>query len=281
MEIKTLEHTSHQAILKVFNHSFSDYLIPFKLNLEQLGWKIKTDNIRLDYSVGVFENDQLIAFILHGLNTIGDKKVIYNGGTGVIPDKRGNGLTKRMYQFILPILKQDGINQLVLEVISSNLAAIKSYQKVGYQSIRKLSCLRGSFVIPDAIPTYDIRTLNHYDWAIMQSFWDFEPSWQYSQASIEAQKERVNLIGVFIKEQLVAYSIINPSSNKLLQIAVDKNHRRKKIGLAMMNHIFQEYGNKASMINIEQDGVSLNEFLQKIGLEEFLVQNEMKMDLNN
>jgi len=36
MEIKTLEDIDKKDILNVFNESFSDYFIPFKLSEEQL-----------------------------------------------------------------------------------------------------------------------------------------------------------------------------------------------------------------------------------------------------
>jgi len=87
MEIKTLENIDKKDILHVFNKSFSDYFIPFKLTEEQLNSKMLADKTNLNLSVGVFENKNLIAFILHGFDKINNEKVIYNGGTGVIPKK--------------------------------------------------------------------------------------------------------------------------------------------------------------------------------------------------
>ncbi|MEJ2113072.1 MAG: GNAT family N-acetyltransferase, partial [Flavobacteriaceae bacterium] len=102
MEIRTLAGIDNIKILTVFNESFSDYFVPFRLTEDQLKSKIIADKIDLELSVGVFENGKLIGFILNGFDFINNQNVVYNGGTGVIPEKRGLGLTKQMYIFNLP-----------------------------------------------------------------------------------------------------------------------------------------------------------------------------------
>jgi hypothetical protein len=68
MEVKSLENTEISELATVFNQSFSDYIVPLKITIEQLENKIKSDNIKLKFSVGAFENNRLIGFILHGFN---------------------------------------------------------------------------------------------------------------------------------------------------------------------------------------------------------------------
>jgi len=123
--LKTLEKITTEKLLEVFNLSFSDCVVPFCLTKEQLEDKIKSDSIKLEFSVGAFEDDQLIAFILHGYDTIDNLKIVYNAGTGVIPAKRGNKLTAKLYDYILPFLHENDIDKLLLEVISTNEPAIK------------------------------------------------------------------------------------------------------------------------------------------------------------
>ena len=84
MEIRTLAGIDNIKILTVFNESFSDYFVPFKLTEEQLESKMIADKVDLELSVGVFENQKLIAFMLQGFDIINNQKVVYNGGTGVI-----------------------------------------------------------------------------------------------------------------------------------------------------------------------------------------------------
>lgn len=167
MEIKALKGINNKRILKVFNDSFSNYFVQFKLTEEQLYSKIISDKIDLNLSVGTFENGKLIAFILHGFDTIDNHKVIYNGGTGVIPEKRGSGLTTQMYLFILPILEKSGVNKIILEVISKNIQAIKSYEKSGFKALRELDFYKGNFNFQKANKDVEIKELQSYPWKLM------------------------------------------------------------------------------------------------------------------
>jgi len=279
MEIKTLEDIDIKDILTVFNTSFSDYFIPFRLTEAQLESKMKADKVSLNFSVGVFENDKLIAFILHGFDNINTEKVIYNGGTGVIPEKRGSGLTKKMYHFILPILKEQGISTLVLEVITKNTQAIKSYKKSGYKTERVLNCYKGDIHIANTKNNVLIKELHDYDWNVMQSFWDISPTWQNSNNVLDTLKNTNMSLGAYINNELVGYVIYNPNSKRLQQIAISKHFRQEKIASTLIWKLIAEYGSSLSIINVDKSSESINTFLQKIGFKKTLEQLEMKLQL--
>lgn len=276
MIINTLDTISTTAILNVFNQSFSDYLIPFHLELEQLEIKLKSENINLSYSVGAFVNDKLVGFILHGYDE--NQLCVYNGGTGVIPEFRGNGLTKNMYGFILPILKQHGIQQLVLEVISNNIPAIKSYEKIGYQKCRELNCYSGAVEGKQINRDVKIKDMLKADWNQLKPFWDVIPAWQYSIDTMSRSEGIYQTIGAFSKSQLIGYAVVNPKSGRISQIAISKSHRRKKVGTTLVSHIASQSQNKLSMINVDAESV-LNDFLIHLGFSHTLTQHEMKMDI--
>ena len=279
MEIKTLEGIDKKDILNVFNLSFSDYFIPFKLTKEQLTSKMLADKTCLNLSVGVFENQKLIAFILHGFDKINNEKVIYNGGTGVIPKKRGSGLTKQMYHFILPILKENGITKLQLEVITENTQAINSYKNSGYKIERKLLCYKGEVIISNTNKDLDIKKLQDYNWDLMESFWDIYPTWQNSKNVVNDLKYNNISLGAYVENQLVGYIIYNPISQRIQQIAVSKNFRRRKIASTLIREIIEIYGNSLSIINVDESSKSVTIFLEKAGFKINLVQLEMKLQL--
>ncbi|GGG08154.1 hypothetical protein GCM10011344_05900 [Dokdonia pacifica] len=280
MEIKTLEGISKKEILNVFNDSFADYFIPFKLTEEQLASKMLADKTDLSVSVGVFENEKLIAFILHGFDTINNQKVIYNGGTGVIPKKRGFGLTKQMYFFILPILIEKGISKLMLEVIIENIQAIKSYEKSGYKINRNLLCYKGEVVITNTNSTIKIEKLQDYNWELMESFGDIQPTWQNSKNVINKLIYNNVSLGAYFENQLVGYIIYNPTNKRIQQIAVKKGFRQKKIASTLVLELINTFGNTISIINVDKSSKPINAFLHSIGLKTNLEQLEMELDLD-
>jgi ribosomal protein S18 acetylase RimI-like enzyme len=276
MEIKTLSDIQVDDLLTTFNESFSDYLVPLQLTKEQLVSKLRSDRIDLNYSVGTFNENKLVGFILHGVDISRGQKLAYNAGTGVIPSQRGQGLTKKMYEFILPALKADRFNQVVLEVIRENLPAVKTYEKIGFSPLRNLECYRGevSATVSEAVR---IEELKHYDWESLQKCWDFHPSWQNAVPAIELVKAANRSYEAFVEEQKVGYIVYNPLSKRVMQFGVNPNYRRKKIGSSLFSFV-KEPGVALTVINVEEGPAS--QFIENIGLKKFATQLEMKLVLH-
>jgi len=280
MEIRSLKEIDRKDILKVFNESFSDYFIPFKLTEEQLISKMKADKTDEELSVGVFENQKLIAFILHGFDIVDNQNVIYNGGTGVIPQKRGLGLTKQMYIFNLPVLEEKGIDKVILEVISNNIQAIKSYKKSGFKTTRELACFKGNFDTPKSNKEVEIKKLEKYQWNLMESFWDTTTTWQNSKNVMEKLREDNDSFGAYLKNQLVGYIIYSPKSKRIQQIAVHKDYRRIGIASKLITQLTKKYGNTFSIINVDKKAKNVTSFLNSVGFENYIEQLEMELILN-
>ncbi len=279
MEIKSLEGVNNTDILNVFNESFSDYFIPFKLTKEQLISKMISDKIDLELSVGVFENKKLIAFILHGLDTINSQKIVYNGGTGVIPKKRGLGLTKRMYQFALPVLVKRGTDKIILEVITKNIQAIKSYEKSGFKATRELACFKGYFKPNKSNNDTEIKELLDYQWSLMESFWDINTTWQNSKNVMSKLIAENTSFGAYAKNQLIGYVIYSPKSKRIQQLAIHKDFRKKGIATKLITELARKYGNYFSIINVDKKAKNVTSFFSSIGFENYIEQLELELKL--
>ena len=280
MQIKNLAGVETKDILNVFNQAFSDYFIPLKLTEEQLTSKMISDKTDLDLSVGVFENEQLIAFMLHGLDTINGQKVVYNGGTGVVPEKRGSGLTRQMYLFSTPILKERGVTKIILEVITQNIQAIKSYEKSGFEMKRLLACFKGRFAPTKSNSNAKIKALKTYPWQVMEAFWDIDPSWQNSKDVMIKSAPDHESLGVYLKNQLVGYVIYNPKNKRIQQIAIHKDYRNIGLATELIAELENKYGKDFSVINVDKRAENVIGFFHSIGFENFIEQLEMELDLD-
>jgi|GEM_PF-1269964 len=54
MEIRQLREQDTPDLLNVIDDAFADYMEPFQLNTEQLQFKMMSENIILEWSVGAF-----------------------------------------------------------------------------------------------------------------------------------------------------------------------------------------------------------------------------------
>lgn len=274
MQIRKLVAQDTSDLLKAVNDAFADYIVPFQLNAAQLQLKIAAENIILEWSAGVFEAGKLIGFIMHGVRTIAGKTVVYNSGTGVLPEYRGQGLVGKMYDYMQPFFEENKVQQLVLEVIEGNRSAIRAYEKNGFSIQRKLLCFDGELQMKPQSGVASVQPLPGFLWEDFQSFWDITPSWQNAISSMDIAKPMA--LGAFMDTELAGYVLFNPVSKRIYQIAVALRHRRKGIATQLVAAVQQQVPNeKIQLNNMDEAAENLKLFLEKQGLTNNINQFEM------
>jgi|SRR5690606_8593924 ribosomal protein S18 acetylase RimI-like enzyme len=264
----------------VFLDAFADYALPFRLSYEQFLEKfIHKLNINLSLSVGAFYKDELIAFIFTSTDTYLGQKTAYNGGTGVIPKHRGNSLTTRMYEYLWPQLEREGIKHAVLEVITTNERAIKSYQKCGF-TIHKLyhcfrlkeeniitdSSTRGIAIVPQAMA----------NWPLYDAMLDWQPSYLDSSTVLKHNIAREHIAEARIGDTVVGYIIFQPYASRISQLAVAESYRGQGIGKSLLAYAFQHTSAKTiTWVNIDQHEKEMIQVLKQWGFENTVDQYEM------
>lgn len=278
VQIRKLKEQDIPDLLNVINGAFADYIVPYQLNTEQLQFKMASENILLEWSVGVFEAEKPVAFIMHGVRIADGKTVVYNAGTGVLPEYRGQGLVGKMYDYIQPFFEENKVNQLVLEVLESNQSAIRAYEKNGFAIRRKLLCFGGELKSASHSNTATIKPLEDLLWEDFRSFWDISPSWQSAIPSMYIAKP--NALGAFIDAELVGYVLFNPANKRIYQIAVSPKHRRKSIGTQLLTAVqLQMSCEEVKLNNMDEEAENLKLFLEKQGLRNHINQFEMLKSL--
>lgn len=276
MEIKNLENIDLEKLVAVINLSFSDYIVPLQLNLEMLKSKIKAEDIKLELSVGVFDGEEMLGCMLHGLRAAEEGLTVYNGATAVIPAHRGKGLVRKMYEYLLPELKKLAVKKMVLEVITGNHSAIKAYEKMGFSVDRTLDCYRGKIQARRNKLVSTLKEIEPVDWSELVSFWDTKPSWQNEIQSLKNSKENCRFVGAYRDDLLVGYAVFNPATRKINQLALAKDQRNKGIGTELFAYINEALEQQEVFVfNVDHHAVPSLEFLKAQGLREHIAQFEM------
>jgi len=278
MNFRTLEQISIEQLTELFNASFAEYFVKVNLTPEILTEKIVSEDIDLKFSMGIFEGNKPVGFMLHAIREIDEKKMAYNAGTGVIKEFRGQNATVKMYGQLIPILKERGVSEVVLEVIAQNTAAIRSYEKAGFQIVSDLACFKGIVKEPVLNSDLEAKELQKLEEKNIQPFFDWQPTWQHANATI-SKMENLKTFGAFIEDELVGFLIGQPSRARVYQFAVARKHRRKGIGTALFHAFANMMKGEISIINIDDPGGNSQLFLQQIGLKPFLSQYKMKLKI--
>lgn len=271
----------HQALIQ----AFSDYYVEIKLSMEGLRRMHIIEGVNLDYSVGAFDDGKIVGFTTNAIDDWLGELTAYDAGTGVIPSFRRRGISNGMFDFILPVLRREGVKQYILEVITENQAAINLYENLGFERQRTLSVLKceKTLVLENIPPDVEIKLIENPDWNLLESFLSYLPSWQNSIASMKrcvADDSITKAIpGLYLKGELVGYGIVFKNSGNVAQVAVAEEYRRRGFGKCLLREL-QKYTDKPLQFsNIDEEASGFLAFLESNDFKVLTRQYEMLLKL--
>ncbi len=281
MTIQTIPNIAPDILLETFNEAFAEYFVPVQVTASQMRDKMLNDAIDLSISVGAFDQGRLVGFILHGSGMVDGLKTVYNAGTGVLPSHRGQGLTRKMYEFVIPELKKLGYKLSVLEAITENAPAIRVYESVGFERTRAVHCFRGNIhQQPGREGDWKITSIELPENEVVQRWWDWQPTWQNSWAAACRTVDQFKSLGAFRGEQLIGYVSYHPDKGRIQQIAVQPQFRRQGVATSLVGQVSRDCTVPMSVINIDEKAQADLGFFLSVGMEELLGQFEMKLVLS-
>ena len=286
----TLQHLSESdipALHQAFLEAFSDYVQDASHVTETYIRNRSTLNgVVYENSVGIFDHDKLVGFILVALDDFCGEHAAYDGLTGIIKPYREQGLAKAMFDFVLPGLHSRGARSFYLEVIKSNQPAIRAYEKSGFKITRELDAYEIHFedIQAKELPGsgIEIRPVPKCVLMNVDEFFDWQPSWGNTIASIQRIPDEVIILGAHVQTELVGFLVYYPLLRWILNLAVHRSYRRQKIGTALIAKLKDVIGPQdppIKIINIEHADKSMIEFLNTVGKMHDIGQYEMKLDL--
>lgn len=271
----------HQTLIE----AFSDYYVEAQPSLESLRRMHIIEGVNLDCSVGAFENGKMVGFTANAFGDWLGNLTAYDAGTGVIPAYRRRGISREMFDFIMPVLRECGAKQYLLEVITENEPALRLYKNLGFQAHRTLSVLTGEKVAisEHKLSDVEIKAIENPDWNLLESFLSYYPSWQNSIDSIKRclPDESVNKIisGVYLKGKLIGYGIVFESSGNVAQVAVAEEYRRRGFGKIILGELQKHTEKPLQFSNIDEKARGFLAFLESNGFKVLTRQHEMLLKL--
>ncbi len=284
MTFKSLENISIEKIGATLNDAFSQYFVKIDFTNLMLQEKFLEEDFNPKYSVGAFDGEELVGVILHGFRIVNGEKWIYNMGTGVRFSHRGQQLTKKMYEYVIPNLKNEGIFNVKLEVIQGNDSAIRTYKAVGFKAHCFYVCYKLSeesrgishllFIGKQSIG--DIETVNPIE---INKMLDMEPSWSNNMTAIQNNNAGLRNIGYLLNDKLIGYACLNANSGRIKLLVVHPDYREQGIGKQILNYLKLNTDKPLSVINIDEKGENASRFLKNNGFIPTVKQFELRMKL--
>ncbi|UYP45789.1 hypothetical protein NEF87_002074 [Candidatus Lokiarchaeum ossiferum] len=287
MDFRTLDTISVEQILEAHNDAFSEYEVPMEFPIERFEQINKLRGVNYNLSIGAFEDQKLVGFILNGVGEWNGVLTAYDCGTGVIQGKQGKGIGGEMFKHLTPILIQNKVRQYLLEVMKGNEPAIRLYKGKGFEVIRHFDCIiaekeKIKFNIPDSdfLKKLNFSIITNPDWKLLKTFWDVTPSWQNSIDSIERLPNSFKIMTVSLSTEIIGYGVIEPRSGGILQIAIAPTHRKKKVGSKLLQKLIELSPNtpRIHLINLDESSKCSKYFFTQMGFESFSPQFEMSLN---
>jgi ribosomal protein S18 acetylase RimI-like enzyme len=189
LEIRRLNTCTFDEAVHIWNEGFKGYFVDTTLSLDGYVARLHNEGLSPEYSLIAFRAGKPAGFLLNGIRTNGGKKVAWNGGTGVEPEFRGQGIGNVLLEAALNLYAEEGVELATLEAISANNAAITLYQKFGYEIIDRLIFLQRDGAIPAKFSghcdndSYSIRLVSPASVSGL-SFYESSVPWQAQWQSL-------------------------------------------------------------------------------------------------
>ncbi|WML48020.1 GNAT family N-acetyltransferase [Neobacillus sp. PS3-34] len=163
-----------QESVNVWNRGFEGYFVPIDMSADMFVQRLINEGLSMEHSIVAFDNEKPVAIVLNGFRTVNEKKISWNGGTGVAMEYRGTGVSKLLMEETIKIYAEESTDVATLEAIKQNEKAIRLYEKYGYKVIGNLVYLSGNPEIqlnntqtirsrtirPEQLPSYAFHSEN-------------------------------------------------------------------------------------------------------------------------
>ena len=273
MEILNLNKVSFEELVDCFLLAFENYPVKMPSNKDYYERRWKAAKVDYNLSYGMFANGRLIGFIIHAIDNRFGIKTAFNTGTGVIPEFRGQRITKSIYDFAINDLKYNGIEKCTLEVIQENEKAIKAYQRVGFKICKEYICFSGIINI-DSQEEIRLEKIDkkEFDWdsAPNQNFY----SWDFQKETI--LERDYCFYHVIHNDEPESFFAFNDENKYIAQFDLLVN---KKEAWARLFKGIKQISKEVKIINVDNKLIDKVNIINKVEIPKTVKQYEMELEI--
>lgn len=256
MTVKNLTELSFDEILDCFLLAFENYFVKMPTDRNYYRERWKTSKVDFNFSYGMFIQGKLVGFIIHSIDKRNGILTAYNSGTGIIPEFRGNGIIKSIYDYALKDLARNNIEKSTLEVITYNKKAIRAYMGIGFEKCKTYHCFSGIIRIEQS-ESFKIEEVNpeniNWDKLPNQQFY----SWDNQKESI--MEANYTFFQVINNKEPESFFIIKPESGYVAQFDTFNQVQNS------WNRLFQAIQSISSTVKINNVDERLTEKIKQLG----------------
>ncbi|MEP4532176.1 MAG: GNAT family N-acetyltransferase [Cyclobacteriaceae bacterium] len=277
--IRLFGESDFEDLHRAFVDAFSSNAVRFQPKPEDFKKRIFNKlNISLESSViAVNEHNDIIGFSLFTIGYYEGVKAAYSGGVGVIHGYQGKGLAARMFEYSLPLLQEQKVNKIMLEVVTTNQRAVRLYERLGFTYKNRLKSFKSKNQVKAISGEVKIRKAENWQ-AEYEKFWTFAPAFLDSSGHLTHNLPNETILEATISGRLCGYVIFQPGLGRISQIAVAETYRNKGVGTALISKSQELSINKEiTIMNLPEDAEASILALQKMGFRNEVDQFEMEL----
>lgn len=226
-------------LVKLLNLGFENYLVPIQFSLPQFLTMMRKDSIDLTSSRVLLADDEPSGIAL--IARRGSLRASRLAAMGISPQLRGKGAGSWFMEKLIDEARERTDHEIVLEVIEQNEAAVRLYQKYGFQTIRRLIGFTRTGVMETS--TGDLQEIDLRAAGCLISMHGLpDLPWQLSGETIAHLNPPAR---AYRKGQ--AYAVIsNPDAEQVMiwSLLVEKGARGNELGVDMLRSVAAEHAGK-------------------------------------
>lgn len=151
VSFKRLNECKLDEVVQVWNEGFTGYFFDATMTVEMFLNRLVLEGLSPTLSIAAYQGDRPVGIVLNGIRHIQGSKIAWNGGTGVIEEYRGKGISRALMDHTLQLYRDEHVQLASLEAISENEKAIRLYKRKGYETVDHILYMSTDRTLPELI----------------------------------------------------------------------------------------------------------------------------------